>query len=124
MSLPRRCEDVPGMVQEKGTMPEFAIHPSQGENMTGDAAAAPATPGLGRQHLTIPRHGATRTVSPDTSTNGNSSWSSEDENSAPPSPPAIVLGMADGDLHNGDAAPRAIEETMDELLSVCRLLQY
>lgn len=120
MSLPRRGEDFPGMVQQKGAIVELPAHLSQGEDMAEDAARTPASPSLGHPHLTIPKHTATRTISRQTSTSGGSSWSSEDENSAPPSPPAIVLGMADGVLDTGNAAPRAIEETMDELLSVCR----
>lgn len=119
MSLPRRGEDFPGMVQQKGAIVELPGHLSQGEDMTEHAARTSASPSLRHPDLTIPQNTATRTLSRQTSTSGGSSWSSEDGNSAPPSPPAIVLGMADGVLDNGDAAPRAIEETMDELLSVC-----
>lgn len=98
------------MVRKLGTILEIPMHLSQGEETTEDAARTPASPSLGHPHSTIPRNPATRTISRQTCTSGHSSWSSEDENSAPPSPPAIVLGMANGVLDNGDAAPRAIEE--------------
>lgn len=98
------------MVRKKGTILEIPTHLSQGEKITEDAARTPASPSLGHPHSAILRNPATRTISRQTCISGHSSWSSEDENSAPLSPPAIVLGMANGVLDHGDAAPRAIEE--------------